>query len=122
MELSMEKTLDESKTQESLPQGLTSAEVEAMKAEGKVNVTREKVGKSYFRIITDNLVTFFNFVWALVAVVLIIFNSYSNLTFLAVIIPNVLIAIVLEIRAKRAVGKLSQRSQRLRWCVTASLW
>ena len=107
MEPSMEKTLDESKTQESLPQGLTSAEVEAMKAEGKVNVTREKVGKSYFRIITDNLVTFFNFVWALVAVVLIIFDSYSNLTFLAVIIPNVLIAIVLEIRAKRAVGKLS---------------
>lgn len=107
MDKTIENAVQAEESSEKLPVGLTSAEVEAQRAAGNVNITKEKVGKSYFRIITDNLVTFFNFVWALVAVVLVIFDSYSNLTFLAVIIPNVLIAIILEIRAKRAVGKLS---------------
>ena len=87
--------------------GLTSAEVETERKRGNVNVVKEKAGKSYGRIIVDNLLTFFNLVWAIVSVVLIAFGSFSNLTFLAVVIPNILIAVVLEIRAKRAVEKLS---------------
>ena len=93
---------------EALPHsGLTSAEVSEQRAKGNVNVVKEKVGKSYGRIIADNLLTFFNFVWALVAVVLIAIGSFENLTFLFIIIPNVLIAIIQEIRAKRTVEKLS---------------
>ncbi len=87
--------------------GLTAAEVEAQRAEGNVNRTKEKAGKSYARIIFDNLFTFFNFVWALVAVVLIAVGSYENLTFLFIIVPNTLIAIVQEMRAKRTVAKLA---------------
>lgn len=87
--------------------GLSSAEVKEQIKLGHVNVSKEKTGKSYFRIIADNLFTFFNFVWALVAAVLIIFNSPTNLTFLFIIIPNVLIGIIQEIRAKRTVEKLS---------------
>ena len=87
--------------------GLTSEEVAERVARGEVNKTREKSGKSYFRIVTDNLFTFFNMIWALIAVLMIAFQSYSNLTFLAVIIPNVLIAIIQECRAKRTVEKLS---------------
>ena len=92
----------------SLPyDGLTSDEVKAQKKHGNVNVSKEKIGKSYFEIIFDNLFTFFNFIWALVSVVLIAIGSYTNLTFLFIIVPNVLIAIVQEIRAKRTVEKLS---------------
>lgn len=87
--------------------GLTDSELREQIALGNINKVKEKAGKSYLKIITDNLFTFFNFVWAIVAVVLIIMGSTSNLTFLAVIIPNVLIAIVQEIRAKRTVEKLS---------------
>ncbi len=87
--------------------GLTSAEVKEQIRLGHVNVSKEKVGKSYISIIADNLFTFFNFVWALVAIVLIAFNSPTNLTFLFIIIPNVLIGIIQEIRAKRTVEKLS---------------
>lgn len=87
--------------------GLSSDEVKEQIKLGHVNVSKEKAGKSYLRIISDNLFTFFNFVWALVAVVLIAFNSPTNLTFLFIIIPNVLIGIVQEMRAKRTVEKLS---------------
>ena len=87
--------------------GLTSAEAARLSEEGFSNVTNEKNGKSYLRIVTSNLFTFFNMVWAIVAIVLVACNSLSNLTFLAVIIPNVLIAIIQESRAKRTVEKIS---------------
>ena len=87
--------------------GLTTAEAEAEKAKGNANVSNEKVGKSYARICYENLFTFFNLVWAIIAVVLVVNESYKNLTFLFIIVPNVLIAIVQEIRAKRTVEKLS---------------
>ena len=90
-----------------LPEGLSSSEAKALLDEGKSNKTNDKSGKSYLEIITSNLFTFFNMVWAIVAIVLVVFKSYSNLTFLAVIIPNVLIAIIQEIRAKRTVEKIS---------------
>ncbi len=105
MEL-LEKEAVEAKA--SLPyEGLTSAEVAEQRALGNVNVSKEKAGKSYLQIISDNLFTFFNFVWALVTVVLVAIGSYTNLTFLFIIIPNVLIAIIQEVRAKRVVEKLS---------------
>jgi len=87
--------------------GLTSAEVAREVERGNVNISREKVGRSTGRIIAENLLTFFNMVWAIVAVVLIAIESFTNLTFLFIIIPNVLIAIINEIRAKRTVEKLS---------------
>jgi len=80
--------------------GLTSAEVAREVERGNVNISREKVGRSTGRIIAENLLTFFNMVWAIVAVVLIAIESFTNLTFLFIIIPNVLIAIINEIRAK----------------------
>ena len=103
----MELLEKEKLREKDVPMGLTSAEAEEQMALGNKNVVSEKAGKSYGRIIADNLLTFFNFVWALVAVVLISIGSFKNLTFLFIIIPNVLIAIVQEIRAKRTVEKLS---------------
>ena len=87
--------------------GLTSEEVAARVAAGEVNKTTEKHGKSYARIISDNLLTFFNLVWAIVAVIMIAFGSFGNLTFAFVVGPNILLAIIQEARAKAAVDKLS---------------
>ena len=87
--------------------GLTAAEVEVLTAEGRVNKTNEKAGKSYPEIILTNLLTFFNMIWALVAVLLVAFKSAGDLTFLFIVIPNILIATVLEMRAKHAVEKLA---------------
>lgn len=104
---SLEKVISSEPAAEAELVGLTSAEVEEQRALGNVNVVTEKVGKSYFEIVKDNLFTFFNFVWAIVAVMLIAIGSPKNLTFLFIVIPNILIAIIQEIRAKRTVEKLS---------------
>ncbi len=90
-----------------VPDGLTAEAVAALKAEGKVNKSDEKAGKSYFQIIKDNLFTFFNLVYAIVTLLLIICGEFDNLTFLAVIIPNLLISTFQEIKAKRTVEKLA---------------
>lgn len=100
------KSVDLKET-EGIPEGLTSEEVAARVAEGKVNISNEKVGKSYLQILCDNLFTFFNFVWLLVAAILVICGSYSNMTFLAVVIPNIVIATFQEMKAKKTVEKLS---------------
>ncbi len=97
----------ENKEHLDLPRGLSSDEAERLKSEGKVNVSDEKVGKSYFKIVRDNLFTYFNLIWLLMTVLLVSLESYKNLTFLAIVVPNTLIAIFLEIKAKRSVEKLS---------------
>ncbi len=99
--------MSENRETNDLPRGLSSAEVEAERAAGHINVSKEKAGKSYLKIIADNLLTFFNLVWAIVTVVLVATGSVTNLTFLFIVIPNILIATVQEIRAKRTVEKLS---------------
>ena len=105
--VSDEMNINSVSNDEVLPEGLSSEEVDIRIALGEVNVAREKSGKSYFKIIADNILTPFNLIWAVVAVFLIIFESYNSLTFLAVVVPNTLIAVFQQIRAKRTVGKLS---------------
>ena len=95
------------KDTEGIPEGLTSDEVAALVAEGKVNISDEQVGKSYGKIIRDNLFTYFNLVWLIVTLLLAICNSFTNMTFLAIVIPNVAISIFQEMKAKRTVEKLS---------------
>lgn len=95
------------KIKEELPRGLTTDEAGVLITKGLCNKAETKAGKSYLKIIGDNLFTFFNMIWAIVTVVLISVGSFSNLTFLAVVIPNLLIATVQEMRAKKTVEKLS---------------
>ncbi len=87
--------------------GLSESEAEMLFQSGLSNKNDTKVGKSYPKIVADNIFTFFNMIWAIVAAVLIAVGSYSNLTFLIVVVPNTVIAMVQEIRAKRTVEKLS---------------
>lgn len=104
----MEKLIDA--TEISLEEELRGLSVEEAKERlerGLCNMAESKAGKSYLRIIYDNVFTFFNLIWALVTAVLIAVGSYSNLTFLMVVVPNTLIALYQEIRAKRTVEKLS---------------
>jgi cation-transporting ATPase E len=95
------------KQTEGIPEGLTSEEAADLRAEGKVNISDEKVGKSYGRIIRDNLFTYFNLIWLIVSILLALCNSLTNMTFLAIVIPNIVISIVQEMKAKRTVEKLS---------------
>ena len=87
--------------------GLTEDEVFKLKVAGKVNIADTKSGTSYFDIVRENLFTFFNLVYLIVTIILLCLNSTSNFTYLAVVIPNILIGIIQQIRAKRTVDKLS---------------
>ena len=71
-----------------IPDGLTSADAEKLRAEGKSNTTGEKAGKSYFGIIASNLFTVFNLILAILTVVVILCGSPENLTFLIVVALN----------------------------------
>ncbi|MBQ9084256.1 MAG: HAD-IC family P-type ATPase [Clostridia bacterium] len=87
--------------------GLSAAQVRAEVEAGRVNNAKTEAGKSYLRIVCDNLLTWFNLIYAIVTVVLVSVGLISNLTYLFVVVPNVLIAIWQEASAKRAVAKLS---------------
>ncbi len=87
--------------------GLSLEQVSKRISQKLVNNTKQKTSKSYLRIFTDNIFTFFNMLWLAIFIALIVVKSYENLLFIIVIIFNTAIAIFQEIRSKRTVEKLS---------------
>lgn len=87
--------------------GLTIEEVEEYKKNGWTNEPVEPPSKTVEEIIKSNLFTYFNLVFAVLAVLLILAGSFRSLTFLPVVIANMLIGIVQEIRAKNVLDNLS---------------
>ena len=90
-----------------LPRGLSSQEADARAAQGLSNRWASQTGKTAGQIIRSNTVTFFNLIFAIIAVLLCLVGSYRNLTFLPVVIGNTLIGIFQELRAKRVLDKMS---------------
>lgn len=89
-------------------QGLTQAQAELRLARGWANTAMDSASRSERDIILQNCLTFFNFVFiALAAVLVVSGSSVKNMTFLVVVLVNTVIGCVQEIRAKRAVDKLT---------------
>ena len=86
--------------------GLSSAQVYEYIQNGWTNKTVEPPTKSVQEIIKGNLFTYFNMVFAVLAVLLIIAGSFRSLTFLPIVLANLLIGIVQELRAKKVLDKL----------------
>ena len=94
-------------------QGLTSAQAEQRIAEGLGAGQAGNTGKSEKEIILRHTLTFFNLVFIVLAVLLIVGKStVMNMGFLGVVVVNTVIGIFQEIRAKRAVDKLSLVARR----------
>lgn len=87
--------------------GLSSRQVQEYRDNGWVNEPVEPQSKTVKEIIKGNLFTYFNMVFAVLAVLLIIAGSFRNLTFLVVVVSNMLIGIIQEIRAKKVLDKLT---------------
>ena len=87
--------------------GLSLLQVKQRQADKLVNKVKQKSSKSVFKIIFDNVVTFFNLIWLLIFIALMAVQSYSNLLFVVVVCLNTLISIVQEIKAKKIIDKLS---------------
>jgi len=89
-------------------QGLTQMQVQQRKSSGWHNKPSRGVLLTDRQIIAQHCLTFFNLVFLVLAVVLAIAgSSIKNMTFMIVMIINTVIGIVQEIRAKRAVEKLT---------------
>ena len=87
-------------------QGLTMDQVQDRISRGAVNTPARSASNSKKEIICSNIFTYFNLVFAVIAVMLILVGSFRDLTFLPVIIANTLIGIVQELRSKKALDDL----------------
>lgn len=87
--------------------GLTNAQAEQRRAEGYDNRPPEPPSKSVREILTSNIFTYFNFIFAILAALILYTGSYRDVTFMPIIIANTLIGIIQELRSKRVLDKLS---------------
>lgn len=88
-------------------EGLSARQVKEHAAAGYRNVSVEPPAQTVKEIVHENVFTYFNLIFAVLAVLLCLVGSFRNLTFLPVIIANTLIGIVQEIRAKNTLEKLT---------------
>ena len=93
-------------------EGLSDEEVRERVAAGKVNGEQTVRTKSVAQILRSNILTFFNFVFIVLAVLLAGFvpagmDGIGNFGFLILIVFNTLVGIVQELRAKRTMDRLS---------------
>lgn len=87
--------------------GLTSQQVNDRIQQGLTNLPVDTNFKSISQIIKENTFTYFNLIFLVFTILLVLVQSYHNLTFLPVIIGNILIGIIQEIRSKQILDKLT---------------
>ncbi|MDR0956984.1 MAG: HAD-IC family P-type ATPase [Candidatus Nomurabacteria bacterium] len=92
---------------EKIPAGLTQGEVQALTLEGKVNFYDVKSEKTVWRIIADNIFNIFWLLNALIATALILVGSYTNALFMVFVMVGTASGIVVELRARNIVEKLT---------------
>ena len=88
--------------------GLTAEQVRSRAEAGWISGKPRAAGKTEQEIVFANIFTFFNLVFVILAVMLVLGgSSVKNMTFLIVAACNAVIGIVQEIRAKHAVDQLT---------------
>ena len=102
--------------------GLTAAEVEARRAAGQTNQPPKSQTKTTGEIVRDNVCTYFNLVFLVLAVMLAFVHSWLNMGFLGIVFWNTLIGIVQQLRAKRTIDKLTLVSAQKLRCLRDGRW
>lgn len=87
--------------------GLTSGQVNARREAGYDNTPPDPPSKSVGEIVADNVFTYFNFIFLILAGLIIYAGTYRDLSFMPIIVANTLIGIIQELRSKRVLDKLS---------------
>jgi magnesium-transporting ATPase (P-type) len=88
------------------PAGLTTAEVEARRDAGQVNVQPDRTSRSYAGIVRANIFTRFNAIITVLASVVLAVGHPIDAIFAIVMVVNSVIGIVQEVRAKRTLDRL----------------
>ena len=87
--------------------GLYEEEILEREEVGWTNLPVDPPSKTTKEIIHDNIFTYFNLIFAILGLLLILVGAFRDLTFLPVIILNTLIGIVQEVRAKNVLDKMT---------------
>lgn len=87
--------------------GLSTQEVEERRQVGLINTSSDPQQKSIARIFAQHLLTLFNVINVSLAVLVFFTGSYRNMLFMLVVMCNVAIGIVQELRARQSLKKLS---------------
>lgn len=87
--------------------GLTEAQAAERMAAGLDNREVASPTKTVAQIIRENVFTFFNLVFVVLAFFLAMVGSFANMGFLGVVVCNSVIGIFQQLRSKRAVDKLT---------------
>ena len=87
--------------------GLYEEEILEREEGGWTNLPVDPPSKTTKEIIHDNIFTYFNLIFAILGLLLILVGAFRDLTFLPVIILNTLIGIVQEVRAKNVLDKMT---------------
>lgn len=87
--------------------GLTQEEVNLRVNNNLNNPIKQKGSRSILGIILTEMLTYFNLIYFVITLVLLILGQVTQLTFLVVILSNLLIGIVQKIKSKLTIDKLS---------------
>lgn len=87
--------------------GLNSSQVEERIKNGFSNKTTDENSLTFKQIIIKNVLTYFNFIFLVLAVLLVWVGAFRGLTFLPIIIANTLIGIIQQARSKKILDKLN---------------
>lgn len=87
--------------------GLTAQQVLERQEAGLSNQDGTVQTKTVKQIIKENTMTLFNLVNLLLALCILLVGSYRNMLFMGVVISNLLIGVLQEVRAKRTIDRLS---------------
>ena len=91
--------------------GLTAGQAADLLEQGLGNEAVESNAKSTKQIIRENTLTFFNLVFVVLAVMLVISGHFKDMMFLAIAAINSLIGIVQQLRSRATLEKLSLISE-----------
>ena len=91
----------------SLSKGLSAEAVQNRIANGAINTPVDADTLTLKDIIKENVFTYFNLIFLIIAILLIVVGSFRDLTFLPVVIANACIGIIQEWRSKKTLDKLT---------------
>ena len=87
--------------------GLSEQEVAERVAAGRVNANADIKTKSISQIVREHAMTLFNAVNLGMAILVMLTGQYRNMLFMGVVLSNLAIGVVQEVRAKRMVDRLT---------------
>ena len=86
--------------------GLSPQQVRERVGKGAVNESVDSSTRTYGEIVKSNVFTYFNLIFVILALLLLIVGSFKDMTFLGVIFFNTVIGIAQEFRSKKALDSL----------------